>query len=473
MSRFSLIKSIATAAALAFGTTAAMVMFSTTAPAPAHADIPSALLGNGTPSLAPMLKDVMPAVVNVSITSKVEVQNPLLEDPFFRRFFGVPDQQQPQERESQAIGSGVIVDAAKGYVLTNNHVVEQADTIKVTLADERTVDAKLVGRDPGTDIAVLQLKDTKGLKQLSIGDSDKLQVGDFVVAIGSPFGLQQTVTSGIVSGLSRQTGITEGRGYEDFIQTDASINPGNSGGALVNLKGELVGIPSNILSGGGGSIGIGFAIPINIAKGVMKQLIESGSVERGRIGVGGQDLTPELAKAFNLPTTHGAVVSQVVPGSPAAKAGIKQEDVITEVNGKDLHSFAQLRNTVGLMRVGEKVDLTVLRDGKPRTITVTIGKDSEQAAAGGDLHPRLAGATFAPADESNSRDPDGRGIVVKTVDPRSPAARAGLRPGDVITAVNRHPVATMAEFEKYAGKKESELLLHLRRGNGALFLLLQ
>jgi serine protease Do/serine protease DegQ len=471
-SRFPLIKTVATAAALAFGTTAAMIVFSTAAPAPAHADIPSALLSGGSPSLAPMLKDVMPAVVNVSITSKAEVQNPLLEDPFFRRFFGVPDQQQPQEREAQAIGSGVIVDAAKGYVLTNNHVVEQADTIKVTLADDRTVEAKLVGRDPGTDIAVLQLKSTKDLKQLSIGDSDKLQVGDFVVAIGSPFGLQQTVTSGIVSALQRSTGISQG-GYEDFIQTDASINPGNSGGALVNLKGELVGIPSNILSGGGGSIGIGFAIPINIAKGVMKQLIETGTVERGRIGIGGQDLTPELAKAFNLPTTHGAVVSQVVPGSPAAKAGVKQEDVITEINGKPLHSFTQLRNTVGLMRVGEKVDLTVLRDGKERTVTVIIGKDSEQAAAGGDLHPRLAGATFGPADESNTRDPDQRGIVVQKIEPRSPAARAGLRPGDVITAVNRHPVATMADFQKYAGKKEAELLLHLRRGNGALFLLLQ
>ena len=472
MSRFPLIKTVATAAALAFGTTAAVIMFSTAAPAPARADIPVPLLNSGTPSLAPMLKDVIPAVVNVSITSKVEVQNPLLEDPFFRRFFGVPDQPQPQEREAQAIGSGVIVDAAKGYVLTNNHVVEQADTIKVTLSDDRTVEAKLVGRDPATDIAVLQIKNAKDLKQLSIGDSDKLQVGDFVVAIGSPFGLQQTVTSGIVSGLSRQTNITEG-GYEDFIQTDASINPGNSGGALVNLKGELIGIPSNILSGGGGSIGIGFAIPINIAKGVMKQLIETGSVERGRIGVGGQDLTPELAKAFNLPTTHGAVVSQVVPGSPAAKAGIKQEDVITEVNGKDLHSFSQLRNMVGLMRVGEKVDLTVVRDGKPRTVTVTIGKNTEQASSGADLHPRLAGATFAPSDESNSKGSDERGIVVQKVEPRSPAARAGLRPGDVITAVNRHPVATMAEFEKYAGKKESELLLHLRRGNGALFLLLQ
>ncbi len=473
MSRFPLIKTLAVSAAVAFSTTAALISFTTTAPAPAHADIPSALLSGSSPSLAPMLKDVMPAVVNVSITSKAaDVQNPLLQDPFFRRFFGIPDQPQQQEREAMAIGSGVIVDAAKGYVITNNHVVEQADTIKVTLSDDRTVEATLIGRDAGTDIAVLQLKSTKDLKQLAIGDSDRLQVGDFVVAIGSPFGLRQTVTSGIVSGLSRVTGVSEG-GYEDFIQTDASINPGNSGGALVNLKGELVGVPSNILSGGGGSIGIGFAIPINLAKGVMKQLIETGSVQRGRIGVGGQNITPELAKAFNLPTSHGAVVTQVVPGSPAAKAGIKAEDVITDVNGKPLRDFDQLRNMIGLMRIGEKVDLTVLRDGKPRTVTVVIGKDTEQVASGAELHPRLAGASFGPADESNTRDPDLRGIVVQRVDPRSPAARSGLRPNDVITAVNRHPVTTMAEFQKLAGKKEGELLLHIRRGNGALFLLLQ
>ena len=473
MSRFPLIKAVAAAAAVAFGATAAMLAFTTTAPAPAMADIPAPMLSSrsdGVPSLAPMLKEAMPAVVNVAITSKVEVQNPLLQDPFFRRFFGIPDEQ-PQEREAMAIGSGVIVDAAKGYILTNNHVVEQADTIKVNLSDDRTVDAKLVGRDAGTDIAVLQIK-AKDLKQLPIGDSDKLQVGDFVVAIGSPFGLRQTVTSGIVSGLSRQTGVSEG-GYEDFIQTDASINPGNSGGALVNLKGELVGIPSNILSGGGGSIGIGFAIPINLAKGVMKQLIESGSVQRGRIGVGGQDVTPDLAKALGLSSTHGALVNQVVPGSPAAKAGIKAEDVITEVNGKELRDMQQLRNIIGLMRVGDKVDLTVVREGKPKTVTVTIGKDTEQVAQGGELHPKLDGATFGPVDESSSKDPELRGIAVKKVDPRSPAARSGLRPGDVITSVNRHPVTSMAEFEKLASKKEGELLLHVVRGNGALFLLLQ
>jgi serine protease Do/serine protease DegQ len=469
MTRFPLVKTLFIAAGLALGSTAAMLAFTTTAPTRAMADIPPPAISGGLPSLAPMLKDVLPAVVNISVVSKVEIQNPLLNDPFFRRFFDMPDE--PQQQEAQAIGSGVIVDAQKGYVLTNNHVVEQADEIKVRLSDDRTLDAKLVGRDAGTDIAVLQIKGGN-LKALSIGDSDKLQVGDFVVAIGSPFGLRQTVTSGIVSALGRQTGIIEG-GYEDFIQTDASINPGNSGGALVNLRGELIGIPSNILSRSGGNIGLGFAIPTSVAKTVMTQLIESGSVQRGRIGIGGQDITPELAKAFNLDGTHGAVVTQVVPGSPAAKAGIKSEDVITEVNGKELRDFAQLRNVVGLMRVGEKVDLKVLREGKPRNITVTIGKDNEQVAEGSELHPKLAGASFGPVDESNSRDPELRGVVVQKIDPRSPAARSGLRPGDVITAVNRKPVTGMADFQKLAGKKEGELLLHIRRGSGALFLLLQ
>lgn len=418
-----------------------------------------------------MLKNVLPAVVNISVTSKAEMRNPLMEDPFFRRFFGEPGPQ-PQQREAQSIGSGVIVDAVKGYVLTNNHVVDQADTIKVRLSDDRELEAKLIGKDPDTDIAVLQIKPVN-LKALVMSDSDRLEVGDFVVAVGSPFGLRQTVTSGIVSALSRQTGITEG-GYEDFIQTDASINPGNSGGALVNLKGELVGIPSNIYSRSGGNIGLGFAIPVNLAKSVMGQLVEFGATQRGRIGIVGQDLTPELAKAFGLSSGRGAVVAQVVPGSPAAKAGLKSEDVILEANGKEIQNFAQLRNLVGLMRVGDKVELKTVREGKPRNTTVTIGKDTEQALAGNKLHPQLEGATFAPRDESNTPDSDdARGVVVQKVDPRSPAARTGLRPNDIIIGVNRKPVNSMADFDKLAGVKSGSLLLHVRRGNGALFLLLQ
>jgi Do/DeqQ family serine protease len=424
------------------------------------------------PSLAPMLKEVMPAVVNVAVSGKVQIQNPLMDDPFFRRFFGAPEQdQQPEQREMQAIGSGVIVDAAKGYVITNNHVVDQADTIKIRLSDNREFDAKLIGKDPETDVAVLQIK-ADNLKALPMADSTKLQVGDFVVAIGSPFGLRQTVTSGIVSGLGRQTGVSEG-GYEDFIQTDASINPGNSGGALVNLRGELVGIPSNILSRSGGNIGIGFAIPISLVKGVMGQLIEHGSVQRGRIGVMGQDLDPQLAKAFGLSNTNGAVITKVVPKSPASNAGLKSEDIILAANGHDIESFAQLRNIVGLLRVGDKVDLKILRGGKPQTVTVTIGKDSDQTAAGASLNPLIAGATFAPIDEASQKTDDVRGVLVKSVDPRGAAARAGLRQGDIIDSVNRQPIDGMETFQKLAGAKSGQLLLHIRRGNGALFLLLQ
>lgn len=424
----------------------------------------------GMPSLAPMLKEVMPAVVNIAVSSKQEIRNPLMDDPFFRRFFGVPDQQ-PEEREAHSIGSGVIVDADKGYVITNNHVVEQADEIKVRLNDDREFTAKLIGKDPQTDVAVLQIK-ASNLKALPIGDSSKLEVGDFVVAIGSPFNLRQTVTSGIVSGLGRHTGISDG-GYEDFIQTDASINPGNSGGALVNLRGELVGIPSNILSGSGGNIGIGFAIPANLAKAVMKQLIENGAVERGRIGIIGQPLTPDLAKAFGLSNTHGAIVAKVLPKSPAAKAGLKPEDVILKANGKELEDFDQLRNTIGLLRVGDKVELEVLRDGKTRTVTVTVGKDTDGTRSGSVLHPRLQGAIFAPLDERSAQDTEGLGVLVQKVEPRSPAARSGLRDGDIIIGVNRKPVQSLEEFEKLAGIKSGDLLLNVRRGNGALFILIQ
>lgn len=442
-----------------------------TAPAPVSADI-SAPMQQGVPSLAPMLKQVMPAVVNISVTSKVEIQNPLMQDPFFRRFFEGPGApQMPQERDAQSTGSGVIIDAAKGYVITNHHVVEQADEIKVRLSDDREFDAKLIGKDPQTDVAVLQIKADK-LTAIPLADSDKAQVGDFVVAIGSPFGLRQTVTSGIISATGRATGISEG-GYEDFIQTDASINPGNSGGALVNLAGQLVGIPSNILSRSGGNIGIGFAIPINQARSVMGQLIEHGSVERGRIGVVGQDVTPDLAKAFGLPTARGAVVAQVVPDSPAARAGLKPEDIILEANGREVQSFVQLRNIVGLMRVGEKVDLKVLRESKMRNVTVVIGKDSEQSASAENLHPSLAGAQFAALDEVTAKSANTKGVLVQKVAPGSPAARTGLRDGDIVIAVNRERVEDMAKFAKLAAVKDGQLLMHVQRGTGALFIIVR
>jgi len=448
--------------------TALALIITLGSPLAVRADVPPGVLGT-TPTLAPMLKGVLPAVVNVSVTSKVEIQNPLMQDPFFRHFFGVPDDV-PQEREAQSIGSGVIIDATKGYVLTNHHVVEQADTIKIRLTDDRVLDAKLIGSDPDSDLAVLQVKGER-LKALAFADSEKIEIGDFVVAIGNPFGIGQTVTSGIVSALGR-SGM--GNAYENFIQTDASINPGNSGGALVNLKGELVGINSQIVSRTGTNVGIGFAIPSNQVKYVLGEIIAHGSVERGRIGIGGQNVTPELAKAFGLPAARGAVITQVVPDSPAAKAGLKPEDIILEAEGREVRDFDQLRNLIGLHKVGDGVELKVLRDGKPRTVTVVVGKNTEQAEAGGKLHPRLTGAVFAPVDENTTpAQGDVRGVVVQRLQPRSPAARLGLRQGDVIIGVNRQRIQGMKDFEKLAGADQKELLLHVRRGNNAFFIVVQ
>ncbi|MES2684583.1 MAG: DegQ family serine endoprotease [Pseudomonadota bacterium] len=472
MSRHSILKTSLAAAAVGFGITAAVLSLSTTAPQSAHADIPPAMIAapttGGLPSLAPMLRETMPAVVNISVTSKVAVQNPfgpMMEDPNFRRFFGVPDQ--PQQREAQSLGSGTIVDAARGYILTNAHVIADADEIKVRLSDDREFAAKLIGKDADSDLAVIQIK-AERLKALSLGNSDSMQIGDFVVAIGSPFGLRQTATTGIVSGLGRAN---NPGAIEDFIQTDASINPGNSGGALINLRGELIGVPSQILSRSGGNIGIGFAIPVNLAKSVMSQLIETGSVTRGRIGVQGQDITPELAKSFGLPTARGVVVSRVVPKGQADKAGLKVEDIILRANGREVTDFAQLRTVIGLLRVGDKVSLDILRDSKPKTIQVTVGKDSDAAASGAAANAKLQGASFTSADESNS-DGGARGVVVARIEPRSPAARTGLRQGDIVIGVNRKPVNDMEEFGKLT-QGDGPLLLHVRRGEGALFLLVQ
>src|SRR5271165_4565672 len=367
------------------------------------------------PSLAPMVKRVSPSVVNIATRGTIKEQpgrNPLLDDPFFRRFFDTPPDARPRERQFKSAGSGVIVDAKNGYIITNHHVVENASEITITLLDNRTFSAKVIGSDEGADIAVLQAKQPN-LIAMALGDSARLEVGDYVVAIGNPFGLQHTVTAGIVSALSR-TGINP-EGYEDFIQTDASINPGNSGGALVNLKGELVGINSAILSGSGGNIGIGFAIPVNMVKGVMDQLIKYGQVKRGILGVNIYNVTPEIAKEFGLAESTGALVAGVAAGSSAEKAGIKTGDIITSINGTVMRSASELRNSIGMLRVGDKVEIGVLRDGKPLKLTALVAERSEAETANAvDIAQGLEGAELADA-------PAGSGVLVRSVQDGSPA----------------------------------------------------
>src|SRR4051812_21751041 len=353
--------------------------------APAAAPIPQAA-GQLVPSLAPMLARVPPGVVNIAVRGRVREQNPLLQDPFFRRFFALPQNARPRMRETEATGSGIIVDAGRGYVLTNGHVVENATKIEVTTKDNRRFTARLIGRDPDTDIAVLQIS-PDNLTAVPLGDSDKLQVGDFVLAIGNPFGLGQTVTSGIVSALGRSgLGI---EGYEDFIQTDASINPGNSGGPLVNLLGQCVGINTAILAPGGGNIGIGFAVPINMGRRVMDQILRYGEVKRGRIGVAIQDLTPDLAQAMSTSHTTGAVIARVDAGSPAERAGLRSGDLVVSANGVPVRSGTQLRNVIGLSGVGSAVDLRVDRRGSEYTIAVNI--EAAAPTASGSANARSGG----------------------------------------------------------------------------------
>ena len=361
----------------------------------------------------------------------------------------------PRERQFQSAGSGVIVDAKNGYIVTNYHVVENASEITVTLLDDRSFSAKVIGSDEGADIAVLQAKQPN-LVPITLGDSARLEVGDYVVAIGNPFGLQHTVTAGIVSALGR-TGINP-EGYEDFIQTDASINPGNSGGALVNLRGELVGINSAILSGSGGNIGIGFAIPVNMVKGVMEQLIKYGQVKRGILGVSLYSVTPEIAKEFGLTDTTGALVAAVAQGSAAEKAGIKTGDIITSLNGTPMKGSGELRNAIGMLRVGDRVEIGYLRDGKPQTATAVIAERSEsESASAADINQGLEGAELADA-------PNGGGVLVRSVQEGSPAFQAGIKANDLIIGIGRTPV-TSTKALRDAAKGATVLVLNVRRGS--------
>ncbi|EOD4107817.1 serine endoprotease DegP [Yersinia enterocolitica] len=440
------------------------------------------------PSLAPMLEKVMPSVVSINVEGSAQVSNAGGIPPQFQQFFGddspfcqdgSPFQGSPMcqggpgskggapsKQDFRALGSGVIIDAAKGYVVTNNHVVDNATKINVKLSDGRSYEAKVIGKDPRTDIALLQLKDAKNLTAIKIADSDQLRVGDYTVAIGNPYGLGETVTSGIVSALGRSGLNVEN--YENFIQTDAAINRGNSGGALINLNGELIGINTAILAPDGGNIGIGFAIPSNMVKNLTSQMVEFGQVKRGELGIMGTELNSELAKAMKVDAQKGAFISQVLPKSAAAKAGIKAGDVIVSMNGKAINSFAGFRAEIGTLPVGSKMTLGLLRDGKPVNVEVTLEQSSQTQVDSGNLYTGIEGAELSNSDVNGKK-----GVKVDSVKPGTAAARIGLKKGDVIMGVNQQPVQNLGELRKILDTKPSVLALSIQRGDTALYLLMQ
>ncbi|AUG98422.1 serine endoprotease DegQ [Prodigiosinella confusarubida] len=432
----------------------------------AYAALPAVVQGQQLPSLAPMLEKVLPAVVSVHVEGTRIQRQQIPEE--FKFFFGpnTPSEEQ-SSRPFEGLGSGVIINAAKGYVLTNNHVINNADKIRVQLNDGREYDAKLIGRDEQTDIALLQLNDAKNLTEIKIADSDQLRVGDFAVAVGNPFGLGQTATSGIISALGRSGLNLEG--LENFIQTDASINRGNSGGALVNLNGELIGINTAILAPGGGNIGIGFAIPSNMAQTLSQQLIEFGEVKRGLLGIRGSEMTSEMAKAFKVDVQRGAFVSEVLPKSAAAKAGIKAGDVLTSLNGKTISSFAELRAKIGTTAPGKTVRVGLWRDGKQLEVSVILGNSATTATRAESLSPALQGASL-----SDGQLKDGsKGVIIDNVTKDTPAAKIGLQKGDIIVGINRERVENIAQLGKIIKSKPSVMALNIMRGDQSIYLLLR
>ncbi|ARU99138.1 serine endoprotease DegP [Tatumella citrea] len=437
------------------------------------------------PSLAPMLQKVMPSVVSISVEGTAPVKA-AQGGQQFQQFFGdmspfcqdgSPFQSSPicqapgggnggapQQEKFRALGSGVVINAEKGYVVTNNHVVENASTIQVQLSDGRRFDAKVIGKDPQSDIALIQLKDAKNLTAIKIADSDNLQVGDYTVAIGNPYGLGETVTSGIVSALGRSGLNVEN--YENFIQTDAAINRGNSGGALVNLNGELIGINTAILAPDGGNIGIGFAIPSNMVKNLTAQMIEYGQVKRGELGIMGTELNSELAQAMKVDAQRGAFVSQVLPNSSAEKAGIKAGDVIVSLNNKQLNSFAQLRADVGSLPVGTKLELGLLRDGKPLTVNVELQQSTQAKVQSATIYTGIEGAELSNFDSAGQK-----GVKVDSVKAGSRAAAIGLKKDDVILGVNQQAITNLGELRKVLDSKPTVLALNIKRGDSNLYLL--
>ncbi|RIZ66843.1 MAG: DegQ family serine endoprotease [Methylococcales bacterium] len=416
------------------------------------------------PTLAPMLERSMPAVVNISTSKNIQVsENPLMQDPVFRQFFNVPNQSR-QQQQKNSLGSGVIIDSKQGLVLTNNHVIDKADSIMVTLHDGRQLNAELIGTDPESDVAVIKIP-SNNLSQLTMADSSLLKVGDFVVAIGNPFGLGQTVTSGIVSALGRSgLGIEK---YENFIQTDASINPGNSGGALVNLRGELIGMNTAILAPTGGNVGIGFAIPSNMINSIKDALVKHGVVKRGLLGVTTQDLTPDLVNAFNLETQHGAAISRIENDSPAAKAGLEPGDIIVGANDKPINNSQDINNLVGLLQIGDKVTIDYFHGTEKKAVTAIIAKPELTQVAGEKLH-RLLQGTVLSATAKNQLE----GISIDKINTASYAWMVGLRPGDVIVSANRYRVHNLDEF-KSAVNPNSAVLINIQRGDQGLFVVLR
>ncbi len=430
-----------------------------------NAALPAAVDGQPLPSLAPVLERVTPAVVNVYSATRVQVRtSPFFNDPFFRRFFDVPSV--PRERVQRSLGSGVIVDAEQGLILTNNHVIDDADDIKITLNDGREFDAEFVGADRETDLAVIRI-DAEDLSPLPLFESDSLKVGDFVVAVGNPFGLGQTVTSGIVSALGR-AGL-RGLEYQNFIQTDASINPGNSGGALVNLRGQLVGINTAIFTPSGGNVGIGFAIPASTASYIMNQLVEYGEVRRGSLGLAVQDLSEELRDALEVDGLDGAVITRVEPDSAADEAGLRAGDVILRINDRIVGSSQELRNIEGMLPIGREARIAYWRGGRERSVRADIVEDLDSRISGQRLDDRLDGVELVRVPERYA-ERGVRGVVANEVRRNTAAFEAGLRDGDLIVAVNRERVRNLGDFRSQfpvAGNRELSLEIR-RRGRGYL-----
>ena len=424
----------------------------------AFAALPESVKGQPVASLAPLVEEASPAVVNIRVSQTVTRRNSFGDDAF-RRFFGLPDDGGGSSREIASAGSGVIVDAERGYILTNHHVVGDADAIQISLIDGSVHDAEIVGSDPATDIAVIKV-DAEGLTEMSIGDSTSARVGDFVIAIGNPFGLGHTVTSGIISALGR-SGISRD-GYEDFIQTDASINPGNSGGALVNMNGELIGINSAIISRSGGNVGIGFAVPTEIASSIMNQILDFGEIRRGLLGVNIQTIDAQAAEALGNDIESGALITGIQSESAAEIAGLAVGDIIIEVNEKKVDGAAELRNRIGLLRSGEQVDIKYLRDNEVFFAQAELGQAQSQMVLGEEIHPGLAGSIFAAATTTGEN-----GIEINEVQEGTPAAQRGLRTGDLITHVNRLSVQDLQDLREVASRYDI-LFLNVRRGDRAL-----